>query len=164
MAAKPTVGFIGVGFMGHGMAKNIVEKGYFLTILGHRNRAPVDDLVKRGAKEAASVKDVAAASDIVFLCVTGSRQVEELVRGVAGLAAGARKGTIIADCSTSDPVSTLALASELESKGIHLIDAPLGGTPAQAEAGKLSTMIGACLLYTSPSPRDGLLSRMPSSA
>ena len=143
MAAKPTVGFAGVGFMGHGMAKNILEKGFALSVLGHRNRGPVDDLVKRGAKEVHSGKELAASSDIVFLCVTGSPQVEALLRGDSGLAAGSRKGTIIADCSTSDPTSTLALAAELAPKGIHFIDAPLGGTPAQAESGKLSTMIGA---------------------
>lgn len=147
MAAKspamPAIGFAGLGFMGHGMAKNIVEKGFPLTVLGHRNRAPVDDLVARGAKEAASARELASASSIVFLCVTGSPEVEALVRGDDGLAAGAAEGSVIVDCSTSDPVSTLALAGELAAKGIHLIDAPLGGTPAQAEAGKLSTMIGA---------------------
>jgi 3-hydroxyisobutyrate dehydrogenase-like beta-hydroxyacid dehydrogenase len=143
MAAKPTVGFAGVGYMGHGMAKNIVEKGYPLTILGHRNREPVDDLVRRGAVEVPSAKDLAAASEIIFICVTGSRQVEDLVRRADGLGAGVRKGSIIVDCSTSDPVSTLALAAELAAKGVHFIDAPLGGTPAQAETGKLSTMVGA---------------------
>ena len=143
MADKPSIGFIGTGFMGHGMAKNIVEKGFALAIMGHHNRAPVDDLVTRGARELRTAKDVAAASDIIFLCVTGSPQVEALVRGADGLVAGARKGAIIADCSTSDPVSTLALAAELGAKGIHFIDAPLGGTPAQAEAGKLWAMIGA---------------------
>ena len=143
MADKPSIGFIGTGFMGHGMAKNIVEKGFALAIMGHHNRAPVDDLVTRGARELRTAKDVAAASDIIFLCVTGSPQVEALVRGADGLVAGARKGAIIADCSTSDPVSTLALAAELGAKGIHFIDAPLGGTPAQAEAGKLWAMVGA---------------------
>jgi phosphonate C-P lyase system protein PhnG len=70
-----TIGFIGVGLMGHGMAKNIVEKGYALTVMGHRNRTPVEDLLTRGAKEAKSPKALAEASSIVFLCVTGSRQV-----------------------------------------------------------------------------------------
>ena len=70
--AKERIGFIGVGFMGHGMAKNLLEKGHALTILGHRNRTPVDDLVKRGAKEVKSAEEVAKQSDIVFLCVTGS--------------------------------------------------------------------------------------------
>src|SRR5687767_8083920 len=61
------VGFIGMGFMGHGMAKNCVEKGHPLTVMGHRNRQPVEDLVKRGAKEVKSAEEVAKNSDIIFL-------------------------------------------------------------------------------------------------
>jgi 3-hydroxyisobutyrate dehydrogenase-like beta-hydroxyacid dehydrogenase len=136
------IGFIGVGFMGHGMAKNLVEKGHPLTIMGHRNRAPVDDLIKRGANEAKSAADVAKNSDIVFLCVTGSTEVEALVRRADGLKAGAQKGLIIVDCSTSDPNSTMALVSELKAAGISFCDAPLGGTPAQAEEGKISAVVG----------------------
>jgi len=136
------IGFIGVGFMGHGMAKNLVEKGHPLTVMGHRNRAPVEDLVKRGAKEVKSAADVAKNSDIVFLCVTGSAEVEALVRRADGLKAGAQKGLIIVDCSTSDPNSTMALASELKAAGISFCDAPLGGTPAQAEEGKISAVVG----------------------
>ena len=136
------IGFIGVGFMGHGMAKNLVEKGHPLTVMGHRNRAPVEDLVKRGAKEVKSAADVAKNSDIVFLCVTGSAEVETLVRRADGLKAGAQKGLVIVDCSTSDPNSTMALASELKSAGISFCDAPLGGTPAQAEEGKISAVVG----------------------
>ena len=143
MTAKPAIGFIGVGFMGHGMAKNILQKGFPLTVLGHRNRAPVDALVKAGASEAKTGAELAAKCDIIFICVTGSPQIEAVVRGPNGLKAGARKGLIIADCSTADPVSTLSLAAELTPMGVHFIDAPLGGTPAQAEVGKLSTMIGA---------------------
>jgi 3-hydroxyisobutyrate dehydrogenase-like beta-hydroxyacid dehydrogenase len=139
---RERIGFIGVGMMGHGMAKNFVEKGHPLTILGHRNRQPVDDLVKRGAGEAKSAEEIARASDIVFLCVTGSAEVEALVRGPGGLKAGAHKGLIIVDTSTSDPNSTIALARELAPLGVALCDAPLGGTPAQAEEGKLSTMVG----------------------
>ena len=145
MHGKPAIGFIGVGFMGHGMAKNIIEKGYSLTILGHRNRMPVDDLVKRGANEAKTAAELASSCDIIFICVTGSPQIEALVRGKNGLAGEARKGLIIVDCSTADPTSTLALATELAPLGVHFIDAPLGGTPAQAEAGKLWAMIGAPL-------------------
>ena len=140
--AKERIGFIGVGMMGHGMAKNFAERGHPLTILGHRNRQPVDDLVKRGAREAKSAEEVARASDILFLCVTGSTEVEALVRGPGGLKAGAHEGLVIVDTSTSDPNSTLALAAELAPLGVALCDAPLGGTPAQAEEGKLSTMVG----------------------
>lgn len=140
--ASERIGFIGVGYMGHGMAKNLLEKGYPLTIMGHRNRAPVEDLVKRGAKEAKTPQEVAKNSDIVILCVTGSPQVEALVNGPEGLKAGAQKGLVLVDCSTSQPDSTMKLAADLRAKGIHLCDAPLGGTPIQAEEGKLSTMVG----------------------
>ena len=71
-----TIGFIGVGLMGHGMAKNIVEKGWPLLVVSHRNRAPVDDLVGRGAREVASPREMAAQADIIHLCVSGSAQVE----------------------------------------------------------------------------------------
>ena len=140
--SKERIGFIGVGLMGHGMAKNLIEKGYSLIVLGHRNRAPVDDLVKRGAKEAKSAEDVAQGSDVVFLCVTGSKEVEALVRSPQGIKGGAHKGLIVVDTSTSDPNSTAALAAELATLGVAYADAPLGGTPAQAEEGKLSTMVG----------------------
>jgi 3-hydroxyisobutyrate dehydrogenase-like beta-hydroxyacid dehydrogenase len=66
------IGFIGLGMMGHGMAKNLATKGFAVTVLGHRNRAPVESLVKLGAKEAKSAADLAKNSDIVFICVTGS--------------------------------------------------------------------------------------------
>ncbi len=134
------IGFIGVGLMGHGMAKNIMAKGYDLTILGHRNREPVDDLVALGASEAGSVVDLAKASEIVFLCLPGSPQVEAVV---SDLVKGLPDGAIIVDCSTSDPVSTLKLGEALGTQGFHLVDAPLGGTPVQAEAGKLTALIGA---------------------
>ncbi|MCC2101269.1 MAG: NAD(P)-dependent oxidoreductase, partial [Hyphomicrobiales bacterium] len=138
---KERIGFVGVGLMGHGMAKNIVEKGYDLTVLGHRNRAPVEDLVKRGAKEAKSARGLAEASDIVFICVTGSPQVEAVVRG--GLKDGLKAGSIVVDCSTADPVSTMALAGELASIGVTLVDAPLSRTPKEAWEGTLDTMVGA---------------------
>jgi 3-hydroxyisobutyrate dehydrogenase-like beta-hydroxyacid dehydrogenase len=137
------IGFIGVGYMGHGMAKNIVEKGWPLTIMGHRNREPVEDLIKRGAKEAKSPRELAEASDIVFLCVTGSPQVEDLMRRADGILAGAHEGLIVVDTSTAIPDSTIALAAELEARGAAMADAPLGGTPAQAETGELSAMVGA---------------------
>jgi 3-hydroxyisobutyrate dehydrogenase-like beta-hydroxyacid dehydrogenase len=78
--ATRAVGFIGVGLMGHGMAKNILEKGNDLLVMAHRNRAPVDDLVARGAREVKTAREMAAAADVIGICVTGSPQVEALVR------------------------------------------------------------------------------------
>ena len=142
-ARKESIGFIGVGFMGQGMARNLVDKGFPLTVMGHRNRKPVEALVGAGAVEAKTAKELAARAEIIFLCVTGSAQVEAVMKGDNGIMAGARPGTVVVDCSTSDPTVTVKLAAELEAKGLHLADAPLGGTPAQAALGQLSAMIGA---------------------
>jgi len=141
--SKPVIGFIGVGLMGHGMAKNIVTKGYPLVVLGHRKREPVEHLKSLGAREAATPRELAAQCEIVHLCVTGSPQVEATMRGEHGLLAGARPGAVIIDCSTSNPVSTLALAEEAKARGVHFVDAPLSRTPKEAEAGTLDTMVGA---------------------
>jgi 3-hydroxyisobutyrate dehydrogenase-like beta-hydroxyacid dehydrogenase len=138
---KERVGFIGVGLMGHGMAGNIVDKGWPLTVMGHRNREPVEDLKARGAAEARTPKELAEQSDIVILCVTGSPEVQAIVQGTDGLAA-AGKPLLIVDCSTSDPSVTIKLAAELAPAGITLIDAPLGRTPADARAGTLDVMVG----------------------
>ena len=141
-ATRPTVGFIGVGLMGHGMAKNIVTKGYPLVVLGHRNREPVEHLKTLGATEARTPRELAAQCDIVHLCVTGSPQVEANLRGPDGVIAGGRPGLVVIDCSTSNPVSTLALGDELRAAGMTLVDAPLSRTPVEAEAGTLDTMVG----------------------
>ena len=140
---KPVIGFIGVGLMGAGMAKNIVTKGYPLVIMGHKNREPVERLKALGATEAKSARELASQCDIVHLCVTGSPQVEALMNGPEGLLAGGKKGMIIIDCSTSNPVSTKQMAALADSHGMHFIDAPLGRTPVEAEAGTLDSMVGA---------------------
>jgi 3-hydroxyisobutyrate dehydrogenase-like beta-hydroxyacid dehydrogenase len=140
---KETIGFVGLGLMGHGMAKNIVEKGYPLLVSAHRNRQPVDDLIKRGAQEAGSLKDMAARADAIVMCVTGSREVEAIVRGKGGLMEGLRRGAIVIDCSTAEPNSTVRLAAELAAIGVDLVDAPLSRTPKEAWEGTLDTMVGA---------------------
>jgi len=139
---KARIGFVGVGLMGHGMARNIVEKGYPLTVVANRNREPVEDLVRRGASEARSIRAVAEASDVVFICVTGSPQVDAVVNGPDGLRAGARSGMTIVDCSTSEPTLTRRLAAELAGIGVTFLDAPLSRTPKEAWEGKLDVMTG----------------------
>lgn len=135
-----TIGFVGVGLMGHGMAKNLLKAGNQVTVIAHRNRAPVEDLIAQGASEAASLEELGAASSIIHICAPGSPDVERIV---AALMPSMPKGAVIVDCSTSDPNSTIALAEKLETAGFQMADAPLGGTPVQAEAGELATMVGA---------------------
>ena len=138
---KDRIGFIGVGLMGHGMAKNIVEKGFPLTVLGYRKREAVEDLKSRGAAEVQSARALAEACDIVVLCVTGSPQVTAILEGPDGLAS-AGKPLIVVDCSTSEPAVTTRLAHDLAPKGITLIDAPLSRTPKDAWEGTLDVMVG----------------------
>jgi 3-hydroxyisobutyrate dehydrogenase-like beta-hydroxyacid dehydrogenase len=140
---KERIGFIGIGLMGHGMAKNLVAKGHPLAFLVHRNRSNIQDLLDAGAREATSIKALAEGADIVFLCVTGSPQVEANVYGEGGLLAACRSGTTVVDCSTAEPESTLRIRADFAAKGIEFVDAPLARTPREAEAGKLNTMVGA---------------------
>jgi len=142
-AAKPRIGFIGIGLMGHGMAKNIVAKGFPLTVCVHRNRKPIEDLLAAGATEAATPALLAQGSDIVFLCVTGTPQVEAVVHGADGLLAAARPGLIVVDTSTAEPASTAVLRAAFVAKGAEFVDAPLARTPKEAEEGRLNTMVGA---------------------
>ncbi len=143
MSTHQKIGFIGVGPMGHGMAKNLLEKGHPLTILGNKSRQPVEDLVARGATEAINAAEVARNSDIVFLCVPSSLDVEFIVQGEGGIMEGAHAGLIVVDTTTADPNSTLRLAAMLQTKGVRMADAPLARTPKQAEEGLLTVMIGA---------------------
>ena len=138
------IGFIGAsGMMGHGMAKNLLAKGHPLSLTVHRNAARVADLLAAGATQAPTPRALAAGSDIVFLCVTGSPQVEAAVLGADGLLAGANEGLLIVDTSTSEPDSTAKLREQCAAAGVSYIDAPLARTPVEAEAGKLNVMVGA---------------------
>ncbi len=137
------IGFIGIGLMGHGMARNLVTKGFPLTVRAHRNRAPLDDLVASGAVEVSTNADVARASDVVILCVTGAPQVEEIVLGKDGIASVARPGLVVVDTSTSEPSMTARLRDVLALSGVRFVDAPLSRTPVEAAAGRLNIMVGA---------------------
>lgn len=137
------IGFIGIGMMGHGMAKNLLAKGFPLSFKANRNRDNLGDLLAAGAKEVDSHAECARASDIVFICVTGSPQVEEVVYGPNGLLQGLRPGLRVVDCSTAEPASTKRIAADLAAQGASLVDAPLARTPKEAEEGRLNSMVGA---------------------
>ncbi len=134
------VGFVGVGYMGHGMAHNILTKGYPLTVLAHRKREAVEELLAKGATEAPSPAALAESVDVIVLCLTASPQVEEVVQGMLP---GLRPRSVVVDCSTADPVSTMRLGTMLHDRKVGLVDAPLGRTPKDAWAGNLDVMVGA---------------------
>lgn len=139
-----TLGFIGAsGLMGHGMAKNLLAKGHPLALTVHRNRERVADLLAAGATLAATPAELARGAQIVFLCVTGTPQVEAAVHGPDGLLSGAQAGLVIVDCSTSEPESTTRLRERCAAQGVEFVDAPLARSPVEAEAGRLNVMVGA---------------------
>jgi 3-hydroxyisobutyrate dehydrogenase-like beta-hydroxyacid dehydrogenase len=140
---QPRIGFVGVGLMGHGIAKNLVAKGFPLAVRVHRNRAAAEDLFAAGATEAGSNADLARDADIVILCVTGAPQVEEVVLGQNGIAGAARQGLIVVDTSTSEPATTARMRQVLGDEGVRFVDAPLARTPVEAEQGRLNIMVGA---------------------
>lgn len=134
------IGFIGVGLMGHGMAASLMRAGHELTVIAHKNRAPVDDLVAKGAREATVLADLAKGQDAIFLCVTGSPQVES---AIASIMPTLTRGQFVIDTSTAQPASTDRIARNLATRGIRFVDAPVGGGPQHAEKGELSSMVGA---------------------
>nr|WP_246849394.1 NAD(P)-dependent oxidoreductase [Rubellimicrobium arenae] len=134
------VGFVGVGLMGHGMAHNILAKGHSLTVVANRRREAVEDLVAKGATEAPSPAALAESSDVVVLCLTGSPQVEAVMREMMP---ALRPRSLVIDCSTSDPTVTERLGDELHPRKVSLVDAPLSRTPKDAWEGTLDCMVGS---------------------
>ena len=131
--AKTTVGFIGLGYMGEGMAANLLAKGNALIVMANRKRDAVERLVADGASEVKSAAEMASRCDAIFLCVTGSPEVEAIIEGPDGILAGGKPGLMVIDCSTAEPDSTLRLAEVLAKKGMSLVDAPLGRSPTNRQ-------------------------------
>ncbi|HUQ35794.1 MAG TPA: NAD(P)-dependent oxidoreductase, partial [Aestuariivirga sp.] len=134
------IGFIGAGLMGHGMVLNLLKSGHEVHVIAHRNRAPIEDLLTKGAREATSLDQIAHSSDCIILCLSSSKIVEETV---ATLKPGLRFGQIIIDAGTSEPESTRRLASELAPLGIAYADAPMTGGPEAAASAELGVLCGA---------------------
>jgi 3-hydroxyisobutyrate dehydrogenase-like beta-hydroxyacid dehydrogenase len=136
---KPVIGFIGLGLMGSNMVENLQKKG-FAPIVMDLNKEAVAAVVARGATEATSARELAAAADIVMLCLTTSAVVEKLVYAEDGILAGIKQGAVLIDFGTSIPASTRKIGADLAKKGAGMIDAPLGRTPAHAKDGLLNIM------------------------
>lgn len=138
-----SVGIIGVGLMGFGIASSIQRQKWPLNILDHAGNQPTDALVTNGAGVYSTVQDLGQNSDIIILCVTGTPQVEEVLTGKGGLIAVLEQGKTVIDCSTAIPGSTIRLAKLIEDTGAEFLDAPMTRTPKEAMAGRLNLIVGA---------------------
>lgn len=137
------VGLIGVGLMGHGIAYNLRERGHFpLALLDHPGNQPVDDLIELGARIVPTGGEIAARSDVIILCVTGSPQVEDVLTREDGVLTCLRPGAVVVDCSTSLPDSTLRMAERVAAAGGAFLDAPMTRLAQHARAGTLNILVG----------------------
>ena len=139
------IGMIGIGLMGHGIASNLVKKGQSLTVLEHPGNQPLDGLMAAGATSVKTPKELAAQVDVLILCVTGTPQVEAVLKGEKGddgVLAGMRPGTIIIDCSTAVPASTERMAKLVHDAGGRFVDSPMTRTPKEAAEGRLNLLVG----------------------
>lgn len=134
------IGFIGVGLMGQGMVVNLMKAGHELTVLAHRNRAPIDEVVSRGAQEARDLGELARDAAIILICVSTAEAVERLV---GSLLAHLEEGQIVIDATTSTPQVSRRLAAELARRNVRFADAPMTGGPEQVVAGEAGALVGA---------------------
>jgi 3-hydroxyisobutyrate dehydrogenase len=135
------VGFIGLGTMGAAMAANVVRAGFPLTVWNRtQGRAP--ELADLGASFAETPAAVAAASDIVVICVSDTPDVEAVLFGQDGVAAGAREGTLVIDCSTIAPSGSWKFAERLDGLGLAMVDAPVSGGSEGARNATLTIFVG----------------------
>ena len=134
------IGFIGLGLMGSAIVSRLLDLGYPMTVMGRRNRTPIELAIKRGASEATSGEGIARQSEVVFLCVDNSASVESIMLGSDGVIAGIHPGTVVIDLGTSQPDSTKQIAQLVANAGGSYLDAPLGRTPAHAKEGLLNIM------------------------
>ncbi len=136
------IGMIGIGLMGHGIATNLLKHGHDLAVLEHAGNQPLDALTAAGAVPFTSAAQLAARSEVVILVLTGSPQVEAVLTGPDGVLAGLRPGSVVIDCSTAIPASTLRMAQAVQAAGGTLMDAPMTRTPKEAAEGRLNLLVG----------------------
>jgi len=136
-----TIGFIGLGIMGKPMSKNLLKAGYPL-VVHSRSRGPVDEVVKAGAKAAATAKEVASQCDVLITMLPNSPDVEQVALGEESIIKGARPGLLFIDMSTISPIVSKKVGAALAAKGVKMLDAPVSGGEKGAIDAALSIMVG----------------------
>lgn len=138
---KTRIGWIGTGVMGRWMCQHAMAKGFPATVY-NRSADKLQPLLDLGAKAAATPKEVAANSDVVFAIVGFPKDVREVFLGADGALAGAKPGTVLVDMTTSEPSLAKEIAEAAKAKGVAALDAPVSGGDVGAKNAALSIMIG----------------------
>jgi 2-hydroxy-3-oxopropionate reductase len=135
------IGFIGLGIMGRPMALNLLKGGVSLVVWARRAESAMA-LADAGARVAASPRELAGESDILFTMVSDTPDVEQVLFGDDGVVHGAGPGSLVVDCSTISPAATRDMAARLAARGVEMLDAPVSGGEIGAVQGTLSIMVG----------------------
>ncbi len=135
------IGFIGLGIMGGGMARNLLKAGFEVHVW---NRTPgrMEEFAAAGARKASDPADLASRCPIVMMCVSNTPDVQAVIFGPRGVMEGAKPGLLVIDLSTISPQATRDIAAKLEERGMHMIDAPVSGGSEGAAQGTLTLMVG----------------------
>jgi 3-hydroxyisobutyrate dehydrogenase len=135
------IAWIGLGTMGEFMAGHLLDAGHELTV-HNRTRTREEALAARGARRAATPREAAAGAELVCLCVSDSPDVEAVVLGDDGIAAGIVAGAVVLDCSTIAPATARSIAAALAERGAGAVDAPVSGGSEGARKGQLTAFVG----------------------
>lgn len=138
---EPSVGLVGVGMMGHGIALNLLKHGRKLAFLNHTGNQPVGDLLAAGAQAVGDLTTLAQNAEVIILCVTGSPEVESVLYG-GGLLAALTSKHVLIDCSTALPSSTAKVSQAVIAQGAQFLDSPMTRTPKEAALGCLNLIVG----------------------
>ncbi|MBN1856154.1 MAG: NAD(P)-dependent oxidoreductase [Dehalococcoidia bacterium] len=139
--AKLKVGFIGLGYMGRPMCRNLLTAGFEVSVW-NRSRPGIEYAISHGAVEVANAAEVAVRSDIVVTMLKHGGDTAEVALGPHGIVEGARPGLVVLDTTTISPSEARSIAASLKEKGVLMLDAPVSGSTVKAESGTLSIMIG----------------------
>jgi len=134
------VGFIGAGYMGYGMAKNILKHNFNLTVITHKNRIPIEKLVKLGANEVSTYDELINNIDCLIICVTNTKIAKEIAKEIV---IKLKKGILFIDITTHHKNGSIEMESILSQNQIKYIECPVMGGPVQAEEGILGGIVGA---------------------
>jgi len=135
------LGFIGLGIMGKPMADHLLAAGHTVHVY-NRSSGPVRELASKGAVACSSSKEVAQKSDVIFIMVPDTPDVEAVLFGKDGVVEGVRSGSIVVDMSSISPIATKELAKKLDALSVKMLDAPVSGGQVGAENATLSIMVG----------------------
>ena len=134
------IGFIGAGYMGYGMAHNLIKNKIELSVIAHKNKEPINKLVKEGAKELNSIKEIANSSNVIIICVTDTPIAKEIINEILPFL---NPRTLLIDITTHHARGSIEINNILKSKEIRYVEAPVMGGPVQAKQGILGAIVGS---------------------